>query len=97
MFTVTLPYEIGTFVKVFDMDYKRNIVHKDELLYCGTVAAYTVGNNNEYAIWVSQYKEACTGEYMVDQVVPMEKEEIDALIKKYKDYELPNGSPEGGE
>jgi predicted transcriptional regulator len=77
MFTVELPYDTGTFMKVLDKD--KNVE------YCGTVCAYTVVNQNDYAIWVSGYKEAVTGEFLPDQLEPMTEEEIQELKKKYEE------------
>lgn len=77
MFSVDLPYEIGTFVKVVDPKFERK-----EPIYCGTVAAYTVCSQTDYCIWVSGYKEACTGEYLPEEVIPMTDEEIQELKKQ---------------
>lgn len=77
MIKVELPYDIGTFVKVVDPKFERK-----EPIYCGTVVAYTVGGEHEYCIWVSGYKEACTGEYLPEEVIPMKDEEIENLIKE---------------
>lgn len=70
MFTVDLPYEIGIFVKVKPKD-------EDSILY-GTVVAYTVGRDG-YLIWVSGYKEPMTGEYLPEEIEPMNLEEIEQL------------------
>lgn len=73
MFTVELPYDIGTFMKVFDKD--KNVE------YCGTVAAYTICNDG-WLVWVSGYKQAVTGEFLPEEVEPMTEEEISELKKK---------------
>ena len=67
-----LPYEYGTFVKV---------VKDGKVVHEGTVACYTVAKDG-YLIWVSGYKEACTGEYLPETVIPMTKEEIKDLKKR---------------
>ena len=74
MFTVELPYDIGTFVKV---KTKNNGVQ-----YYGTIAAYTVARDG-WLIWVSGYKEAITGEYLPEEVELMTTEEVDELRRKY--------------
>lgn len=70
MFTVELPYDIGTFLKV------KNAYGKVE--YCGTVAAYTVTDDG-WLVWVSGYKQPVGGECLPEQVEPMTAEEIDIL------------------
>lgn len=74
MFTVELPYDIGTFMKVKNKD--------GSIEYCGTVAAYTVADDG-WLVWVSGYKEAVTGEYSPDEVELMTEKEIKELKKKY--------------
>lgn len=71
MFTVELPYNIGTFVKVKTENGKVD--------YYGTVAAYTVSQDG-YLIWVSGYKEAITGEYLPEEVELMSDKEIKSLM-----------------
>lgn len=75
MFKVELPYDIGTFVKVKEEGFK-------DYNYFGTVASYTVVDEDDYLIWVSGYKEACAGEYLPKEVTPMTDEEIEKLIKE---------------
>ena len=70
MFTVELPYNIGTFVKVKTKN--------GEVDYYGTVAAYTVSQDG-YLIWVSGYKEAITGEYLPEEVELISDKEIELL------------------
>lgn len=77
MLTVKLPYTIGTFVKIINPKFKR----KEPVDY-GTVVAYEVCSQTDYYIWVSGYKEACCGEYLPEEVVPMTDEEIDELKKQ---------------
>ena len=74
MFTVTLPYDIGTFMKVKNKD--------GTVAYKGTVSCYTV-TENSYLLWVSGYKEAITGECLLEDVEPMTDEEIYSLKIEY--------------
>lgn len=78
MFTVKLPYDIGTFVKAL----KEN----GEVDYCGTVAAYTICEDG-WLVWVSGYKQAVTREYLPEEVEPMTEQEVEELVKKYEDLE----------
>lgn len=77
MFKVELPYNIGTFVNIINPKFERR-----EPIDCGTVSAYTVVGENNYCIWVSGYKESCTGEYLPEEVVPMTNEEIEKIKKE---------------
>lgn len=74
MFTVELPYNIGSFMKVKNS--------KGEVEYYGTVSAYTVVDDG-WLIWVSGYKQSVTGEYLPEEVEPMTEHEINELIQKY--------------
>lgn len=74
MFTIELPYDIGTFMKVKNKH--------GEVEYCGTVAAYTV-TDDEWLVWISGYKEAITGECLPEEVELMTAEEIVELKRKY--------------
>ena len=75
MLKVELPYDIGTFMKVKG----RN----GEVMYCGTVAAYTVTDDG-WLIWISGYKQAVTGEYLPEEVELMTEEEIAELVQTFK-------------
>lgn len=75
MLKVELLYDIGTYMKVINSEGKTE--------YCGTVAAYTIVNDG-WLVWVSGYKQAVTGEYLPDEVVPMSEEEIIELESKYR-------------
>lgn len=76
MFTVELPYDIGTFMKV----KKKN----GEVEYYGTVAAYTVVDDG-WLVWVSGYKESVTGEYLPEEVELMTEKEVEGLISRLKE------------
>ena len=66
MINISLPYKIGTFVKV---------VKQDAEPIFGTISGYTVFNDS-YTVWVSGYKEPWTGEYLPDMILPIAEEEI---------------------
>lgn len=51
------------------------MLHIDLPYDIGTVSAYTVFNKG-YSIWISGYKEPCSGEYSPEEVIPMTEEEI---------------------
>ena len=74
MFTVELPYDIGTFMKVKNKH--------GEVEYYGTVAAYTVAKDG-WLVWVSGYKEPIAGECLPEDVELMTAEEIVELKRKY--------------
>lgn len=81
MFTVELPYNIGTFVKITKPLFERKNVPKTLF---GTVSGYTV-LGDEYAVWVSGYKESWGGEYLPSEVSPMTDIEIEKLKGVYDD------------
>lgn len=74
MFSVELPYDIGTFVKALKENGKVD--------YYGTVAAYTICEDG-WLVWVSGYRQAVTGEFLPEEVEVMTEWEINELIKKY--------------
>ena len=76
MFTISLPYEIGTFVKV-----KTSLTNPTSFM--GTVSAYTVTHPNEFLIWVSAYKDALAAECLPEEVVPLNESEIELLKKNH--------------
>lgn len=78
MFTVSLPYEIGTFVKV-----KASLSNSTRFI--GTVSAYTVTDPNKFLIWVSAYKNALAAECLPEDVVPLNESEIELFMKSYEE------------
>ena len=69
----SLPFEWGQFVKL-------------ENGSIGTVNAYTVANDGVLA-WVSGYKEAWCGEYLLEEIHPLTEEEIKAKLAELKEGE----------
>lgn len=74
MYTVELPYDNGTFVKITNPLFERK-----ETLDIGTISGYTVFSPSDFTVWVSGYKESWCGEYMLSEVEPMTDEEIKQL------------------
>ena len=83
MFTVEFPYDIGTFVRI-----KSNAreVNNDEI---GTIACYNCVddepdcNGDQFVVVVSGYKEAWSGEYLLQEIELLTDEEIEKVKKKY--------------
>ena len=73
MFTVELPYEIGTFVRVKTDFTKRPV---------GSVVAYTV-HENGYFIWVSYHKQSGAEECDPENVEPLSEDVITAIDNGY--------------
>lgn len=73
MYTVELPYNKGTFVKIispyFDID-RSNI---------GTVVGYSVFSPTDITIHISGYKDSWCGEYLLDDIRMMTDEEIEQI------------------
>lgn len=78
MYTVELPYDNGTFVKVVNPAFERKLP-----MDIGTVSGYTVFSPSDFTVWVSGYKESWCGEYMLSEVEPMTDEEIKQLKMKF--------------
>lgn len=75
MYTVELPYSIGTFVKIVDPVFERQ-----QPLDCGTVSCYIVGSSStDIIVCVSGYKEPWYGEYLATEIEPMTDEEIEQV------------------
>lgn len=74
MYTVKLPYDNGTFVKLTNPLFERK-----EILDVGTISGYTVLSPSDFTVWVSGYKESWCGEYMLSEIEPMTEEEIKQL------------------
>lgn len=78
MFTVTFPYDIGTFVRV----------KKDNSI--GTVACYSCVNGkadsdgNQFTIFVSGYKDAWCGEYLLNMIEVLSEEEVKEVKARYE-------------
>jgi len=75
---VRLPYEIGTFVKVSDLEFKRSKLPDEELI--GTISGYTVFSDG-ILCWVSGYKESWCGEFMLNEISELTEKEISELKK----------------
>lgn len=67
---ITLPYAWGQFVKL-----KDNSV--------GTISTYTVVRDGVLA-WVSGYKDSWCGEYLLEEIKPLTKEEAEAKLEELK-------------
>lgn len=78
MFTVELPYDIGTFVKINNPMFERK-----EPLDCGTIVSYSVFGSTNMTVFVSGYKEPWCGEYMLSEIEIMTEEEIKELKERY--------------
>lgn len=74
---ITLPYEWGQFVKP-----KDNSV--------GTINAYTVVRDGVLA-WVSGYKDSWCGEYLLEEIKPLTKEEIEAKLEELNPLPITHG------
>ena len=79
MYTVELPYDKGTFVKIINPLFKRK-----EPLDMGTVVGYNVFSPTEITVFVSDYKEVWCGEYMLSEIEPMTDEEIKQIKNSLK-------------
>ena len=79
IFTVHFPYDIGTFVRV-----KEEGSEYEEI---GTIACYNCvdskkdSDGNQFLIVVSGYKEAWSGEYLLEEIELLTDEEIDNIQK----------------
>ena len=76
MFTVDLPYDIGTFVKVPRSFDGKGII-------CGTIVGYSVFNPPDMTVIVSGYEESFCGEYLLKHIELMSDEEIQELEARY--------------
>ena len=74
MYTVNLPYDMGTFVKIVNPAFERESPN-----YFGTTGGYTVFSPSEFLVWVHGYKESWCGEYLMSEVEPMTEEEIEKV------------------
>lgn len=89
-FTVSFPYETGTFVKISNPEFERkkdNSRYKDQI---GTIACYNCvtgkedGYGEQYTVVVSGYKEAWCGEYLLHELTILTQDEIDSVKRKYE-------------
>lgn len=78
MFSITLPYDSGTFVKIVNQAFERK-----QTLNIGTVSGYTVFSPTDFTVFVSGYKEPWCGEYLPSEIVPLTEEEIKHQKKAY--------------
>ena len=76
MFTVTLPYEKGTFVKIINPLYERK-----QPIEIGTVTGYGVFSENDITVYISGHKESWFGDYLLSEVDLMTEDEITEVIK----------------
>ena len=74
MFTVELPYEKGTFVKIINPIFERK-----EPIDSGTIVGYNVFSSTDITVFVSGYKESWCGEYMLSEIELMTDKEIEQL------------------
>lgn len=74
MFTVELPYDKGTFVKIINPLFKRK-----QPIEVGTIVGYNVCSPTDITVYVSGYKESWFGEYMLSEIELMTDEEIEQL------------------
>ena len=81
MWTVTLPYDIGTFVKIPKPWDGANVLY-------GAIVGFCVFSSSDMTVFISGYKEAWCGEYALNEIELMSDEEIEELIAKYKNYEV---------
>ena len=80
MFTIELPYDIGTFVKITEPLFERK-----KSLLCGTIVGYSVFGQTDITIFVSGYKEPWCGEYMLSEIEIMDESEIKKLKERYEE------------
>jgi len=74
MFSITLPYDKGTFVKIVNPEFERkNPIH------IGTVSGYNVFSPSEFTVWISGYKEPWCCEYLPTEIIPLTKDEINQI------------------
>lgn len=71
MYTVELPYDRGTFVKIINPLFERK-----KVLEVGTVEGYNVFSPTDITVFISGYKESWCGEYMLSEIELMADEEI---------------------
>lgn len=76
-FKLSLPFLPGTWVKTNDG-------------YFGTVSGYTVSDNNDYTINFSAYMDSFGGEYLLEEIKLMSKEEIDLVVSSYEARKITN-------
>ena len=78
MFSITLPYDIGTFVKIVNQAFERK-----QTLDMGTVSGYSVFSPTDFTVFVSGYKEPWCGEYLPSEIVPLTEEEIKHIKENF--------------
>lgn len=76
MWTVNIPYDIGTFVKISKPWDGRDVI-------CGTIVGFCVFSPTDMTVFISAYKEAFCGEFLLKDIELMSDEEIKELEKKY--------------
>ena len=79
MFTVELPYDEGTFIKIVNPLFDRK-----QPIDVGTVVGYNVFSPTDITVHVSGYKESWYGEYMLSEIELMTDEEIKELKARYE-------------
>ena len=78
MFTVDLPYDIGTFVRI-----PSNPRYANTTLF-GTIVGFCVFSQTDITVYVSGYKESWAGEFLLREIEIMTNEEIVELKERYK-------------
>lgn len=94
MFTVEFPYDIGTFVQVNNSMRGESPKPKecwDDLGDIGTISCYNCVTNSDeddkFVVVVSGYKQSWCGEYLLQEIRPLAKDEIQ-LVKSQVDESL---------
>jgi hypothetical protein len=77
MWTVTLPYYIGTFVKI-----PANPRYSTKTLF-GQIVGFCVFSQTDITVYVSGYKESWGGEFLLREIELMTDEEIKQLEADY--------------
>ncbi len=77
MWSVTLPYNIGTFVKIPKPWDGRDVIY-------GTIVGFCVFGTDDMTVFVSAYKEAFGGEFALNEIELMSDEEVEELIARYE-------------
>ena len=78
MFTVDLPYDNGTFIKILPNNHG---VHNTLF---GTIVGFCVFSQTDITVYASGYKESWGGEFLLREIEIMTDEEIAELKERYK-------------
>ena len=77
MWTVNIPYDIGTFVKISKHWDGRDVIY-------GTSVGFCVFGPTDMTVFISAYKEAFCGEFALNEIELMSDEEVEELIASYE-------------